>query len=94
MRHRFSSISLLTTSVCSRVETDSEKYSWLNRVDFVAPGNFNGTEVMTVNHYFPNVSFFFPCHARLRFSSEEHGELTGRQGHNLPNGLPPNHSAC
>ncbi|ROT39229.1 hypothetical protein SODALDRAFT_332664 [Sodiomyces alkalinus F11] len=52
-----------------RVETDSEKYSWLNRVDFVAPGAFNGTEVMTVNHYFPN-------------------------GHNLPNGLPPNHGTC
>lgn len=37
-----------------RVETDSPKYSWLNQVDFVAPGTFNGTEVMTVNHYFPN----------------------------------------
>ncbi|KAG8413154.1 hypothetical protein J3459_015721 [Metarhizium acridum] len=37
-----------------RVETDSEKYTWLNRVDFIAPGTFNGTEVMTVNHYFPN----------------------------------------
>lgn len=39
------------------METDSPKYSWLNQVDFVAPGAFNGTEVMTVNHYFPNVSF-------------------------------------
>ncbi|KAL2279973.1 hypothetical protein FJTKL_13110 [Diaporthe vaccinii] len=37
-----------------RVETDSPKYSWLNQVDFIAPGAFNGTEVMTVNHYFPN----------------------------------------
>ncbi|KJK78115.1 hypothetical protein H634G_06287 [Metarhizium anisopliae BRIP 53293] len=37
-----------------RVETDSKKYTWLNRVDFIAPGTFNGTEVMTVNHYFPN----------------------------------------
>lgn len=36
-----------------RVETDSPKYSWLNRIDFVAPGTFDGTEVMTVNHYFP-----------------------------------------
>ncbi|KAI9170729.1 Outer membrane protein, beta-barrel [Paramyrothecium foliicola] len=37
-----------------RVETDSKKYGWLNQVDFVAPGSFDGTEVMTVNHYFPN----------------------------------------
>ncbi|KAI7773136.1 Outer membrane protein [Diaporthe eres] len=37
-----------------RVETDSPKYSWLNKVDFIAPGAFNGIEVMTVNHYFPN----------------------------------------
>ncbi len=42
----------------SRVETDSEKYNWLNRIDFVAPGQFNGTEVMTVNHYFPTVRTF------------------------------------
>lgn len=38
------------------METDSPKYYWLNRVDFIAPGAFNGTEIMTVNHYFPNVS--------------------------------------
>lgn len=50
------------TGLISRVETDSPKYSWLNQVDFVAPGAFNGTEVMTVNHYFPNVSF--GCHFR------------------------------
>ncbi|KAJ4413902.1 hypothetical protein N0V82_008257 [Gnomoniopsis sp. IMI 355080] len=37
-----------------RVVTDSPKYNWLNLVDFVAPGNFNGTSVMTVDHYFPN----------------------------------------
>ncbi|KAL6857402.1 hypothetical protein ACO1O0_004837 [Amphichorda felina] len=37
-----------------RVETDSPKYDWLNRIDFTAPGTFNKTEVMTVNHYFPN----------------------------------------
>lgn len=41
----------------SRVETDSPKYRWLNWIDLIAPGAFNGTEVMTVNHYFPNVSF-------------------------------------
>lgn len=47
---------LFTDGHISRVETDSPKYSWLNQVDFIAPGAFNGTEVMTVNHYFPNVS--------------------------------------
>lgn len=64
----------------SRVETDSPKYSWLNQVDFIAPGAFNGTEVMTVNHYFPSVSFgrnFSPA-----------GTDQSSQSHNLPHGLP------
>ena len=46
----------MLTLLFSRVVTDSPKYKWLNLVDFTAPGTFNGTEVMTVNHYFPNVS--------------------------------------
>ncbi|UPX10332.1 uncharacterized protein EKO05_0000998 [Ascochyta rabiei] len=37
-----------------RVQTASPKYDWLNMIDFVAPGTFNGTEIMTVQHYFPN----------------------------------------
>ncbi|KAJ4355168.1 hypothetical protein N0V95_003191 [Ascochyta clinopodiicola] len=40
----------------SRVQTASPKYDWLNMIDFVAPGTFNGTEIMTVQHYYPNVS--------------------------------------
>ncbi|KAF9693275.1 hypothetical protein EKO04_008948 [Ascochyta lentis] len=37
-----------------RVQTASPKYDWLNMIDFVAPGTFNGTEIMTAHHYFPN----------------------------------------
>lgn len=59
----------------SRVETDSPKYSWLNQVDFVAPGAFNGTEVMTVNHYFPNVSFG-RNHEKAEIDQFNHSRLT------------------
>lgn len=63
------------------METDSPNYTWLNRIDFIAPGTFNGTEVMTVNHYFPNVS----SQGEAEWIELTHSLL---KGHDLPNGLP------
>lgn len=44
------------TASYRRIETASPRYSYLNLIDLVAPGTFNGTEVMTAHHYFPDVS--------------------------------------
>ncbi|KAL8717102.1 MAG: hypothetical protein Q9225_005625 [Loekoesia sp. 1 TL-2023] len=47
----------------SRVETESPQYNWLNLIDFVGPGSFNGTEIMTVHHFFPNGPFVWDLRA-------------------------------
>ncbi|KAF2260124.1 hypothetical protein CC78DRAFT_555744 [Lojkania enalia] len=54
VKHTGSAILRKTQNGVVRVETASPKYKWLNLIDFVAPGTFNGTEIMTVHHYFPN----------------------------------------
>ncbi|KAF2128859.1 hypothetical protein P153DRAFT_386061 [Dothidotthia symphoricarpi CBS 119687] len=54
VKHTGGAILRQTQNGVVRVETASFKYNWLNLIDFVAPGTFNGTEIMTVQHYFPN----------------------------------------
>ncbi|KAF2272503.1 uncharacterized protein EI97DRAFT_385598, partial [Westerdykella ornata] len=55
VKHTGGAILRKTQNGIVRVETESPKYKWLNLVDFVAPGSFNGTQIRTVQHYFPNV---------------------------------------
>ncbi|KAL8766630.1 MAG: hypothetical protein Q9209_006647 [Squamulea sp. 1 TL-2023] len=55
VRHTGGAILRKTQNGVVRVETDSPKYKWMTLIDFVGPGSFNGTEIMTVHHYFPNV---------------------------------------
>ncbi|KAL8860953.1 MAG: hypothetical protein Q9178_002708 [Gyalolechia marmorata] len=54
VRHTGGAILRKTQNGVVRVETDSPKYKWMTLIDFVGPGSFNGTEIMTVHHYFPN----------------------------------------